>query len=247
MEFAQTKNKKLRKVWRCGDYRITVNRKPFGVRVPLRYYACVHTTTGWDFAAHRRPYRKLEAAIKACETNEKFWDRFRELAAESGSRLRRLEDLIDRAKRQKVYMTVAMPIQIAKTCDKRLMEMLNPKPRTKVEDDDECPTFSATAPSADKSTPPITLLEPSPGSDSAPDAGKKLARQTDSQTSKGTSKQPSAQSSPKNPSLAPPVKESKVASKGRSKTVATVSVKAKSPKTKPKSGKKKPQGSSTGA
>lgn len=168
MDFVQTKNKKLRKVWRAGDYRITVNRRPFGVRVPLHYYACVSTPTGWDFAAHRRPYKTLEAAIKACETSRRFWEQFRELSEESGGRLRRLEDLIDKAKRQRVYLAVTLPTSISKECDKRLLEMLNPKPRTKVEDDDDCgPTATTTVttaepPSCEETSVPAPMLTAPP-------------------------------------------------------------------------------------
>jgi len=135
MEFTQTKNKRWHKVWVSGDYRISLNRKPFGIRVNRHYYACVKSPAYdgkqmWDFAGARRPFKTFEAAVKSCEVSEKYWRLFMILSGESGPRAKKLDDLRERARLRKVYLST-VPWSISKIADGRLLAGLNPQPKSK--------------------------------------------------------------------------------------------------------------------
>jgi hypothetical protein len=63
-----------------------------------RYYACVLTPQGWQFAKHRKPYATYEAAVKACQWHERIWQRIEKLSRARGNRLERLTQLAARAR-----------------------------------------------------------------------------------------------------------------------------------------------------
>ena len=84
------KTQKTYKEWRsnCGHYRVCWRNENPGLG-SARYYATVRSDRGsvrdgsnefWDFAADRRPYRTLKAAQKACEKNQRVWQKFIDLA-----------------------------------------------------------------------------------------------------------------------------------------------------------------------
>jgi|GEM_PF-3310044 len=88
------KTQKTYKEWRsdCGHYRICWRNEIHGLG-SARYYATVRSDRGdrrdgssggssefWDFATDRRPYRTLSAAKKACQKNQRVWQKFIDLA-----------------------------------------------------------------------------------------------------------------------------------------------------------------------
>lgn len=93
-ETMQFSRKKLRgqdqrtaKTWKdeSGCYRITWISQYMGVQVTPHYQACVRTVAPdgfiyWDFAGRQGPYRKLQAAIDACEKHRKAWNHALKLA-----------------------------------------------------------------------------------------------------------------------------------------------------------------------
>jgi hypothetical protein len=110
--------------------------------VPPAFYACVRVhsfddRSMWAFAAHCRPYKTMAAAVDACEKHERIWNAVIELGAASGRRLDRLMVLKQRGKVGRGGDMLAMvPLWAAAQLDPVLMNMLQPKTRAKVEDDD---------------------------------------------------------------------------------------------------------------
>jgi len=93
------------RVWisSCGNYKIVWSNECLGVSVAPHFHAMVREYAGedkiWNFAGRRGPYRKLRAAIAACEYHQKVWRAAIQIASgEFKGRADRLRSLDARAR-----------------------------------------------------------------------------------------------------------------------------------------------------
>ena len=125
LSFLRTKNGKTSKQWSHElGYRITWRSRFKGITVQPYYYACVKVVRDdgavwWDFVNHRRPYRTLKAAEKACEQHKRMWDKFVALGDAGGNRVSRLKDLVSRGG----LMMRSLPVWVRVNADPKLIEM----------------------------------------------------------------------------------------------------------------------------
>lgn len=156
MDFTRKKVKgKLKQNWKegydsTGQYRITWRNEVFGIAVDPAYYACVWCKAGgydadghiWNFAAHRRPYKTFKAAVEACELNQRLWNKFIDLGRAPGRRAEPLKELRLRSvvgnKPTAGVILASCPVWVIKDADRKLLEMLFPRPKQKFDEDDEC-------------------------------------------------------------------------------------------------------------
>lgn len=178
MEFARLKqrglNQKTNKVWfsPCGNYRIDWASEFAGVSIDPRFMACVLSygntygeQTFWNFAGKRGPYRTFNAAVEACEKNERLWKHVIQVC--EGERKGRNEKLrvIDIKARigtgplcNRVLSII--PSWVRNVGNPVLMNQLFPRYESRVKDeDDEC---QSTSDQEQGSTPPNELSQSDP-------------------------------------------------------------------------------------
>jgi len=98
-------DRRTMKVWfsECNNYKIVWTNECRGVSVAPHFHAMVREYAGedkiWNFAGRRGPYRKLNAAIAACEYHQKVWRAAIQIASgEFKGRADRLRSLDARAR-----------------------------------------------------------------------------------------------------------------------------------------------------
>jgi hypothetical protein len=187
------------------QYRINWRSQVAGVSVPPCYYACVKTLrfdgqSYWEFAAHRRPYKTLKAAIEACEFNRKIWNAFLAIPDSPGRKLPKLNILKERARAGSGRPMQSLPVWVAKKADQRLIEMLFPPLAQKPAEDEPCndqddqpvaceilPLPSEEETKADRSTKSGPV---SAATESASPGSKRRARGDRAPSAKETAKEP---------------------------------------------------------
>lgn len=130
-----------RKVWESADgYRIVWRSEAFGIRQRPAFYATVRCRVPgyerWDFAAHRRPYRTFEAALRACKFNRWLWAKFVKLSHQkprgadrdvrlSHARGRRvkLKALDARGRRGRAHVLGSMPVWAEEQAEPSLIKL----------------------------------------------------------------------------------------------------------------------------
>jgi len=110
-------------------YRITWSTQVAGVSVIPHYYACVRSERSdgfqwWTFCQHRRPYKTLKAAVKACEFNRRICAAFVELSRASGKRTDRLAKLEAQGCIGGGNVLAAIPVWALKAADPSFSERI---------------------------------------------------------------------------------------------------------------------------
>ncbi len=113
----------------CGQYRITWRRQVAGVEVPPGYWACCRCVADqeyWGYAYHRRLYRTLKAAQKACEDAERLWRKFLSIEGRTTvSQVRELQAQSMVGSGQTAYSPMTdVPVWVVKEAHPQLLEIL---------------------------------------------------------------------------------------------------------------------------
>lgn len=196
MEFARKKKRgqsqKVHRTWFSDEgYRITWRKEVFGVRVPVRFQACVRVLVphgegtlreSWDFVDRQHGLTKtLKAAIERCDCHKRLW----ELACEATG-IRALRELFGGK------LPLGLPLWAREKMDRRLYAILIDNRPLRCRDDEEAESCTESMPpSSDTPRPggPPNTSDPSalrtdvPLGISAKPRGRSTLRRKDAATS----------------------------------------------------------------
>ena len=71
-----------------------LKKKRYQTSYADRFYACVRTAYGWQFAKHKKPYQTFESAVKACVWHYRIWMKVKKLTTARGNRVARICDVV---------------------------------------------------------------------------------------------------------------------------------------------------------
>jgi hypothetical protein len=160
MEFTRKKkrgmDRRVMKIWLSEDkqYKIVWTCECMGVPIRPHFHALVYVVAGerraWGFAGRTGPYRKLKAAIEACEKHQKIWQAALDISkGEYKGRADRLRALDGRARAgsgvTRARLLMSLPEWVLRQAPPNLLATLYGSKKCKSNDQDDQPEASTTS------------------------------------------------------------------------------------------------------